>query len=145
MGSIAKAKYEGYLWWSDSREPEVLDGSKDYECSFDASQNPFVIEGNLWDATTNESVYIRYVDGQYIVRRIVVSAEELQGISDKSLTCDDINKILVATTKKTYVARRMQGVKGLKFLQYWTSEPDVLCEGMPVLQPSKLVFVGFEK
>ena len=82
MESIAKAKYEGYLWWSDSREPEVLDGSKDYECSFDASQNPFVIEGNLWDATTNESVYIRYVDGQYIVRRIVVSAEELQGISE---------------------------------------------------------------
>ena len=49
------------------------------------------------------------------------------------------------TTRKIYVARRMQGIKGLKFLQYWTSEPDVLCEGMPVLQPSKLVFVGFEK
>jgi CRISPR type III-associated protein (TIGR04423 family) len=40
---------------------------------------------------------------------------------------------------------RMENVQKMKFRQYWRPVEDDLCEGMTVLQPAELVFVGFEK
>jgi CRISPR type III-associated protein (TIGR04423 family) len=39
----------------------------------------------------------------------------------------------------------MENVQKMKFRQYWRPVEDDLCEGMKVLQPAELVFVGFEK
>ena len=56
-----QAKYEGYIWYSDQAHPQILRGKE-----FDLDQlkeyiNPFVIEGQLWDAEHGISVSIRNI------------------------------------------------------------------------------------
>lgn len=145
MKQIKAAKYKGYLWYSNEKEPKVFDGSEMVpEMNLDEKKNPFVIEGNLWDADNMTSIMIRYVDGEYIVRPTRVSKEELEGISsEKAYKSGNSNSM--ATTLKKYLAHRIEGVKCLCFLQYWQAESDEMCEGMQVLRPSKLVFIGFDK
>lgn len=142
MKQIEAAKYEGYLWYSNEKEPKVFDGSEMVpEMSLDEKKNPFIIEGNLWDADNMKSIMIRYVDGEYIVCPTQVSEEELEGISSEKAYKSGKG---IATTLKKYLAHRIGGVKCLCFLQYWQAEPDKMCEGMQVLRPSKLVFIGFD-
>lgn len=141
MEHIEAAKYEGYLWYSNEKEPKVFDGNEMVpEINLDEKENPFIIEGNLWDEDGKKSIMIRYVDGKYIVCRTQVNEEELKGISSSQAYGSDI-----ATTRKDYLAHRIGGVKCLCFLQYWQAEPDKMCVGMQVLRPSKLVFIGFDK
>lgn len=139
MEHIEAAKYVGYLWYSNEKEPKVFDGNEMVpEINLDEKKNPFIIEGNLWDG--RNSIMIRYVDGEYIVHRTEVNEEELKGISSSQAYGSKI-----VTTRKDYLAHRIGGVKCLSFLQYWKAEPDDMCEGMCVLRPSKLVFIGFVK
>lgn len=142
METIDKAKYVGYLWRSDQRAPEVYDGTGELELSLPDGENPFIIEGNLWDEAQRRSIMIRYIDGRYHVRRVIVTGPELKGISDKAIEAAEGQ---VATTVKEYLAHRIGGVEKLRFLQYWRAEKDDLCGGMPVLRPYQLVFVGFVK
>lgn len=147
MKEIKAAIYEGYLWYSDENKPRVFLGDRMVDrMELDDCSNPFVVEGNLWNAETQESVMIRYVDGHYLVHHTIVTDAELQGIDDRSL--DSIAgkvQVGVATTVKEYLPHRISGVKALRFLQYWQGEEDAMCEGMTALRPSKLVFVGFNK
>lgn len=123
---IPKAKYQGYIWRSDSDSPEVLTGDKAYGgFTPDPSENPFIIEGNLWDEATGVSISIRYIDGRYYIHRTTLTGE-----TDHS-------------TIKKYVAHRIDEYKYLRFVQLWESREDPMCEGMEVLGPSKLVFIGF--
>lgn len=123
---IPKAKYQGYIWRSDSDSPEVLTGDKAYGgFTPDPSENPFIIEGNLWDEATGVSISIRYIDGRYYIHRTTLTGE-----TDHS-------------TIKKYVAHRIDEYKYLRFVQLWESREDPMCEGMEVLEPSKLVFIGF--
>lgn len=143
MEHIEAAKYAGYLWYSNEKEPKVFDGSEMVpEINLDEKKNPFIIEGNLWDKDGRESIMIRYVDGEYIVHRTQVKEEKLKGISSSEAYG---SKSDIATTRKDYLAHRIGGVKCLSFLQYWQAEPDDMCEKMCVLRPSKLVFIGFDK
>lgn len=136
MEHIEAAKYMGYLWYSNEKEPKVFDGNEMVpEINLDEKENPFIIEGNLWDEDGRKSIMIRYVDGKYIVHRTEVNEEELKGISSSQ----------AYATRKDYLAHRIGGVKCLSFLQYWQEETDDMCEGMQVLRPSKLVFIGFDK
>lgn len=147
MKEIKTATYEGYLWYSDENKPEVFLGDKMVEkIELDDCSNPFVVEGNLWNAETHESIMIRYIDGRYFVRHTVVADKELLGIDDRMLdsVAGKIND-LVATTVKEYLPHRLEGVKALRFLQYWQGEENAMCEGMAALRPSELVFVGFNK
>lgn len=126
---IPKAKYQGYIWRSDS--PEVLTCDEEYGgFTPDAAANPFIIEGNLWDEATGASISIRYVDGQYYIHKTMLTSDEVKGNTDHS-------------TIKKYVAHRIDGYKYLRFVQLWEPRPDPMCEGMEVLEPSKLVFIGF--
>lgn len=144
MEHIEAAKYVGYLWYSNEKEPKVFDGSEMVpEINLDEKKNPFIIEGNLWDADNLKSIMIRYVDGKYIVRRTQVKEEELSSSRAYSQAYESGSPI--ATTLKKYLAHRIEGVKCLCFLQYWQAESDKMCEGMQVLRPSKLVFIGFDK
>lgn len=123
---IPKAKYQGYIWRSDSDSPEVLTGDKAYGgFTPNPSENPFIIEGNLWDEATGVSISIRYIDGRYYIHRTTLTGE-----TDHS-------------TIKKYVAHRIDEYKYLRFVQLWESREDPMCEGMEVLGPSKLVFIGF--
>ena len=126
METIEKAPYEGYIWLSNRQKPLVISPDKP-NVSHD-TDNSFIVEGNLWNETDNVSIMIKYVDGKYIVRRTVVT--------------DECRK---NATEKEFIAHRIDGVKKLKFLQYWVETVDALCEGMTTLRPGKLVFVGFSK
>ena len=56
--------YQGYLWLSDESKPRIIDGST-LDLSLFKSQLPFIIEGNLWAKKEQESIQIRFVDGEY--------------------------------------------------------------------------------
>lgn len=143
MDKIEEAKYEGYLWWSDSKIPVVYNGTEPLSLQLDDNSNPFIIEGNLWNADKRQSIYIRYIDGQHLVRSIIVSEEEWCGIDDKNILLDKLGERKVATTRKDFLAHRIPNVSRLRFLQYWEAEEDECCEGMLALKPKRLVFVGF--
>ena len=132
-------KYQGYLWWSNSSTPEVIDGNHELPITFDeqystllspsATQKPFIVEGNLWDVSNRVSIYIKYVDGEYIVRRVDTAALDRDDSYEK--------------TEASYKPHRMSGK--MKFRQYWKAESDPLCEVMRALRPDMFVFMGFEE
>ena len=93
---IEKSIYQGYLWYSDQKAPQVLNNEV-FELEIADSSNPFIVEGQLFDGQKVEQVFHSY---------------------------------------------RMDGEQ-LKFNLYWREVEDDLCEGMKVLQPAELVFVGF--
>lgn len=119
---IEKSKYQGYLWFSNAKEPHVIN-NEDLEIEKSEAENPFIIEGQLFDG--KKSISIKYVDGKYIYKTYMLA--ELK---------DEFQEQL-------FFAHRM-GDKQLKFRQYWREVPDDCCEGMEVLQPAELVFVGFK-
>lgn len=125
---IEKSIYDGYIWYSDKSEPEVFQ-EKDFEFDTDKIDNPFIIEGQLYDDQKKISYSIKFVDGKYVCKKYEVEST-------------DFNKKDVEI--KTFHANRMDDLK-LQFLQYWKEEDDELCEGMKVLQPAELVFIGFVK
>lgn len=141
MDNNITPQYEGYLWWSDSSTPEIYDGTSSLPITFDEQctsllspkydDNPFIVEGNLWDKANKVSIYIKYADGKYIVRKVDLKLTDASGEYEY--------------TEETYAPHRMDGISGLKFRQYWKAESDPLCEGMNTLQPAMLTFVGFEK
>ncbi len=131
--------YEGYLWWSDQDAPKVyVDGKvyiEDRECDdakreFELTngQNPFIVEGQLYDKTNHVSYSIKYVDGKYIFKKHIVKPTD---ISNETID------------KNEYLSNRM-GNRILKMLRYWKDTPDPLCEGWNVLTIEKNVFVGFK-
>jgi len=118
---IEKSKYQGYLWYSDKKDPQVLNDEV-FELEIADNTNPFVIEGQLFDG--QKSISIKYVDGKYIVNTY------------------DLNTLDGVMQEQTFHSHRMDG-KQLKFRQIWKNQSDELCERMQVLQPAELVFVGF--
>lgn len=125
---IEKSIYDGYIWYSDKSKPEIFQ-NQDFEFDADKIDNPFIIEGQLYDDQKKISYSIKFVDGKYICKKYEVEST-------------DFNKKDVEI--KTFHANRMDDLK-LQFLQYWKEEDDELCEGMKVLQPAELVFIGFVK
>ncbi len=122
---IEKSKYQGYLWYSDQKEPKVID-NKEFELEISDNENPFIVEGQLFDG--RNSISIKYVDGKYIVKPYEVKDEDYNS----------------PNTVKEFLPNRMKGVERLYFLEYWKPQKDNLCEDMKVLQPAELVFVGFK-
>ena len=129
METIKKAFYQGYIWYSDATDPKVLD-NEEFAAELDEQKNPFIIEGQLWNENEHESISIKYADGKYYVDK-------------KTITAEDIN-----THKgdiETYIAHRMPGVAGLKFLRHWEANPDSQCNSFEVLEPAGLAFIGFKQ
>lgn len=129
MKEIAKSKYQGYLWKSDKEKPIVLHGDTERGWQLDESENPFIVEGRLWDEKNRRSININYIDGKYIVKSYDVSVEEL---SDREII-------------ETFIPHRIEGTGKLMFIRRWRKEEDVLCAGFEKLIPGELIFVGFEK
>ena len=128
METIKINNCEGYLWWSDQKEPKVYDGDA-LDISLDETKNPFVVEGQLYDKDEKKSYSIKYADGQHIINIYKVE------------TNDFTNK---DTEPKTFLSNRMEG-RWLKFLRYWEEKKDENCMDMPVLTFTKNVFVGFKE
>lgn len=125
---IEKSKYQGYLWYSDKKDPDYFE-NREFDLQKDDGENPFIIEGQLYDG--KNSISIKYVDGKYLCKEYELS----------QFDADDIVK-----KEEVFYSHRMDG-KQLKFNQYWREQEDLdnLCEGMKALQPAELVFVGFKK
>ncbi len=123
-------KYIGYVRMSDATQNRVFASPQTVDITLDDSANPFIVEGELYDAGKGESLTIRYADGHYFVQTFHVSPEKMR---------DTIH-----VTRKEYLPSRMPGVGKLVYLQFWDEVSDPFCEGMTTLQPGNLVFVGFK-
>lgn len=119
-----EAKYDGYIWMSEKKTPDVLVNQTLDRCCFEKG-NPFVIEGQLYDSVNRKSLSIKYVDGKYYI-----------------LSFDVEDKDFNSNYEKTYVSNRMGG-RMLRFVQHWKDEADEFCEDMESYRPSELVFIGF--
>ena len=128
METIKINKCDGYLWWSDQQEPKVFEGQSIDQC-LDETQNPFVVEGLLYDKEEKKSYSIKYVDGQYLIKKYKVEVGDLTNKDYES---------------KSFLSNRM-GDHWLKFLRYWEEKEDENCMNMPVLTFTKNVFVGFKE
>lgn len=122
---IPAGNYEGYLWWSDCNTAQIINGDMS-EIILTDGENPFVVEGFLF-SKDNTSISIKYVDGKYYAFTTQVTDEELASTTDI----------------REYMPNRMD-CKGLRFLQRWNIKKDDFCEGMSVLVPGDIVFVGFK-
>lgn len=131
---IKNAKYEGYLWQSDQSKPRIIGEGEPLSLTLIDGENPFVVEGLLWNREENISTQIRYVDGKYFIATYEVKQEEQEELADSA-----------TMTPVTYLPHRLPGVKALKFLRQWEEVKDELCENMPTLQLKANIFVGFEK
>lgn len=125
---IKEARYEGYFWKSDQSMPKVLEGKEKLSFTLTDGENPFVVEGLLWDSENKISISIRYVDGHYHV-----SNHQVEDCTESQ------------ATEVSYLSHRLPGVKKLKFLRLWKKEQDPLCEDMDTLQFKTNIFVGLEK
>ena len=132
VNQIEKGMYEGYLWYSDCKEPKVLE-QVPFECKLEEQKNPFIVEAQLYDSYAKVSYSVKYVDGRYIAHRYETIELGTQ-TNDSSIQIEE----------QTFCANRM-GSRMLVFQQWWREKSDSLCEGMKVLQPAELVFVGFKK
>ncbi len=129
MNKVDKIKtgdYTGYFWKSDSKEPEIVNGSFDQDLN--PNKNPFIIEAQLYDHNTMLSYSIKYIDGAYMIMEHQVHSLDF---NSKNVEIKD------------FYTHRMKEHKRLQFLQYWQEVEDDLCESMKVLQPTEFVFVGF--
>ena len=125
-----KELYIGYLWLSDQKSPQEYYNKSDvsnFLKKISDNTNPFMIEGNLYCKDAQKSYSIKYVDGKHIVVEY-----DLNNIPDDW-----------ANLKEKFIPNRLNASK-IVFLQYWEPQEDEFCEGMEVLQPAALVFVGFE-
>lgn len=123
--------FEGYYWLSDQHDPRVLQGEPLPQEFY--GHNPFVIEAQLWDSKGNVSWSLHQAGNQVIVNKYEVKDQDFNNKNVKRVN---------------YASHRM-GVEhvGLSFLEYWEvpeSQDTSACCGMPTLQFTKRVFIGFE-
>jgi len=123
----ANTPMQGYIWYSDRTEPEIIDMQN---FSLENSEVPFVIEAQLCDVENQKSYAIRHVGGKTIVNQFDWSQMKEGWVKDKC---------------KNYLPNRMDNIKALKFVQYWKTNIDPFCLDMKVLEPACLVFMGFIK
>lgn len=128
MDKIKNGTYQGYVWMSNAEKPEIIQG--EFDKSLDPLFNPFIIEGFLYNESDGISYSIKYVDGNYLIIETKVDEEKYFESKEEFYANPKLQE---------------QGIKKLKFYREWVAVKDELCAGnMEVLQPGKLVFVGFE-
>ncbi|MEA5402816.1 TIGR04423 family type III CRISPR-associated protein [Arcicella sp. DC2W] len=123
---IPKRKYDGYVWFSDQKEPVPLI-QKEYSFE-DTKENPFVIEALLWNEEEKISIMVRHT-GKYHIQEFKLkelpTGHELE--------------------EKVYLPYRLgDKVKHVCFKQLWIPEEDELCEKMEVMTMKALIFTGFK-
>ena len=120
--ALPKAKYQGYIWFSDSTKPEIID--KEFSLDISSETNPFIAEAYLMDEDKQISYSIKFVDGNYLFNPFRIDENDLHNF-------------------KVYEGKRMNGIR-LRFTQRWKEVKDELCCGMTTRIPAEMVFVGFD-
>ena len=134
-----KGKFEGYLWKSDEQAPEVYKGNKLLEVyTFEDDINPFIIEGQLYDSETGQSVSIKYVDGEYKIKKYYIDKKESDRLSFSVVVYDEKGDKKDEETNETKVKihcefkdlhyKGYSQLKGhnLHFYELWEEKPDPL-------------------
>ncbi len=65
---IDKSKYQGYLWYSDEKEPRVFN-NEEFELEMAENTNPFIVEGHLFngiDSISNNISFFFHPTTMYI-------------------------------------------------------------------------------
>ncbi len=126
ISDIKKRKYEGYIWYSDKQEPQILHGVEFDFAGVGEEDNPFIVEALLFAPDENVSITIRHT-GSYLIKEF------------------DMNKLPEGAelVEITYLPHRQEKKKKLGFKQLWLPELDEFCENMPVLKMKALLFTGF--
>jgi CRISPR type III-associated protein (TIGR04423 family) len=121
---IPEGNYNGYIWLSNSEEPEMVKGSLD--SAILEKGIPFIVEGFLYDKEKEISIEIRHNGKQHVLTQY--NLYETSGY--------EFPETVVET-------HRLAGAKTAKFINVWKEEPDNLCAGMKTLKPFASVFAGF--
>lgn len=145
--------FEGYLWKSDERVPEVYEGNKLLQVyTFDDKTNPFIIEGQLYDSKTGQSVSIKYVDGEYKIKKYYIDNPDSNHPSFFSVVrirkgekeCEEKEEIRCEFKEQHYKGNSKLKGHNLHFYELWEEKPDSHCCNMKVLEATKVIFAGFE-
>ena len=123
MHKIPSGSFQGYYWRSNETIPTVVNGDFPGLEIVDG-ENPFIVEGQLFDLNERISYAIRFIDGKYLV------------FSHKVDSLDDV------TLMRCYPSWPFD--RKLLFVCNWRPEPDSFCEGMDVLKAAEFCFVGFD-
>lgn len=126
-------QYEGYVWYSGQRKPELVNGLFDKSYFDPLARNVpdslFIVEGNLYARDLKRSISIRNVDGQCLIHQA-----DLSNISKDQLK------------DQPYFSHRLpEGYSKIKMVQYWAEVEDELLNGMETLVPAWTAFAGFVK
>jgi CRISPR type III-associated protein (TIGR04423 family) len=131
LEQIPAGQYTGYLWISDEATPRILEGEPLPDLRLFVSEerpaNPFLLEAQLFDATTHYSIAIRHLDGQYRIDAINWN-ESGDG----------------ETREESFIAHSAFGARQLRLRTAWIPKSDPLCENFAVLTPAWCGFVGFK-
>jgi hypothetical protein len=144
-----KGNFEGYLWKSDEQAPEVYKGNKLLEVyTFDDDINPFIIEGQLYDAGTGLSVSIKYVDGEYKIKKYHIDNTDSNNQSFfavvKGENGEEVKVERCEVKELHYKGHSELSGNNLHFYELWEPKVDPLCCNMDVLEATKVIFAGFE-
>lgn len=126
---IPQGNYQGYLWYSDASEPDVVNGPI-ASINLKKVSPRFIVEGYLYDEINHKSYSVKMIDGEYRASCCQIP----QKGKNADFEVEDI----------TYLPNRVPDVGHLAFQRIWRPKDDVLCEGMPVLVPQEELFVGFK-
>lgn len=118
--------YQGYLWYSDAKEPEVIDNVPFTPDML--TPMPFVVEGNLYSKDAGISIQIRNVDGDYHIAQI------------------DLSNLEIGTfNKQTYIGHRTSDFPKYAMIEAWEKVQDEQLDGLTTLEPIWSAFYGFQK
>ena len=146
-----KGKFEGYLWESDKQEPKIYKGDDLLkEKTFNNIENPFFIEGQLFDKTTGISISIKYVDGEYKIKKYSIKTDGdgklhffvFKEDEEKESDCQEVKCDVRECHYKGN--SKLKGLN-LHFYELWEEQSDKACCNMTVLKATKVIFVGFEE
>ena len=121
---IPNLHYEGYLWFSNASQPEIIDGAFDYK---KLSLLPFVVEGMLYSKEKGTSIRIVNIDGQYQIAKM------------------DIPVMNENFTKEYFAKKHFGNNQRILMYEHWQEKTDPLNDNRLVLQPAWSAFIGFKK
>ena len=135
MNKIESAKYQGYLWKSDQTHPLTYIGDETVpEIVLNDGENPFIVEGNLYNKETGLSISIKYVNGKYIVSKYDLPAME------KDCAMEICDETYLTNSRIVAASGCPEGCKYSIYKRIWKEES----EGQwKELKPYGFAFAGF--
>ncbi|GAA4829466.1 TIGR04423 family type III CRISPR-associated protein [Algivirga pacifica] len=129
LTDIPHGNYEGYLWYSNSRQAEVIESNEPKMPAFPEERSiPFIIEGMLYERSSKRSIHIKNLNGKYVITQF-----DFDHYPEEEIIVED----------------RYYLVNGQKFKMHiselWKTQPLEEGSKFEALAPIAHVFSGFTK